>query len=179
LSQLGCRQMPTPHNLADLIQVVAQYEFCCKPLAAVTMINSGLPMEHKRFWEDLGISGIKKLYDTLTATPEKVLSLVEGFCSSKAEERVFGYLKTLIGNMGQNELHNFLRFVTGSSVCVAKNITVNFNTLSGFQRRPFARTCPNVLELSVEYNNYHDFSAEWSTILNDTGNKWLWRMDIC
>jgi len=48
LSQLGCRQMPTPHNLAGLIKGVAQYEFCCKLLAAVTMINSGLPMKHKK-----------------------------------------------------------------------------------------------------------------------------------
>ena len=74
LSQLGCREMPTPQNLADLVQGVAQYEFCSKALAAVTIINAGIPIEHKRLWEDLGIDGIKKLYDTLTATPDRVLS---------------------------------------------------------------------------------------------------------
>lgn len=116
LSQLGCREIPTSENIANLIEGVAQFEFCCKPVAAMSMINSGIPQQHREFWKDLGINGIKKLYDSLVATPDKVLSLIDASCANKAEERILGYLKSLIGNMGADDLRNFLRFTTGSSV---------------------------------------------------------------
>lgn len=178
LSQLGCREIPTSENIANLIEGVAQFEFCCKPVAAMSMINSGIPQQHREFWKDLGINGIKKLYDSLVATPDKVLSLIDASCANKAEERILGYLKSLIGNMGADDLRNFLRFTTGSSVCVAESITINFNSVTGLARRPFAHTCSNVLELPVAYNNY-DFSAEWSAILHNTSNQWNWHMDSC
>ena len=179
LSQLGCRVIPTSENLGEIIEGVAQYEFCCKPVAAMTMINSGIPQEHKKFWNDLGISGIKRMYDSLVATPDKVLGLLDVFCTNKTEERIFGYLKSLIGNMGSDDLRNFLRFTTGSSVCIGKKITITFSSISGLARRPFAHTCSSTLELPVVYNNYFDFSSEWSAILHDTSNKWNWRMDSC
>lgn len=119
------------------------------------------------------------MYDSLVATPDKVLGLLDVLCTNKTEERVFGYLKTLIGNMGSDDLHNFLRFTTGSSVCIAKKITINFSSLTGLAKRPFAHTCSSTLELPVAYNNYDDFSAEWSTILHNTSSKWNWQMDNC
>jgi len=179
LSQFGCRVTPTSENLRDLIEGVAQYEFCCKPVAAITMINEGIPKAHKKFWSELGICGIKKLYNSLVATPDKVLDLLDVLCTNHAEQRVFGYLKSMIGNMGPDDLRNFLRFVTGSSVCIAKKITISFSSLTGLARSPFARTCSSALEIPVAYNNYHDFSAEWSGILNQTNNEWNWRMDCC
>ena len=69
--------------------------------------------------------------------------------------------------MKTNDLCNFLRFTTGSSVCIASKISVTFNSSSGLARRPIAHTCSNTLELSG-YVNYHDFSAEWHAILGDT-----------
>ena len=143
------------------------------------MINEGIPKAHKKFWSELGICGIKKLYDSLVATPDKVLDLLDVLCTNHAEQRVFGYLKSMIGNMGPDDLRNFLRFVTGSSVCIAKKITISFSSLTGLARSPFARTCSSALEIPVAYNNYHDFSAEWSGILNQTNNEWNWRMDCC
>ena len=125
----------------------------------------------------MGINGIKKLYDSLGATPDKVLDILDVLCMNHAEERVFGYLKSLIRNMGPDDLRNFLRFTTGSSVCIAKKITITFSSITGLARHPFAHTCSNVLELPVAYNNYYDFSAEWSAILHDTSNNWNWRMD--
>ena len=113
----------------------------------------------------------------MTVTPDKVLKIIDGDCRNPCEERVFGYLTSLIGNMGTNDLHNFLRFTTGSSVCIADKITVAFNSSSGLARRPIAHTCSNTLELSASYVNYHDFSSEWYAILGDTNNEWKWRMD--
>ena len=37
-----------------------------------------------------------------------------------AEERVYGYLVSFVGNMKLEELRLFLRFITGSSVCIDK-----------------------------------------------------------
>ena len=90
LSQLVCREIPTSEKLANLIEGIAQFEFCCKPVAAMSMINSGIPQQHREFWKGLGVNGINKLYNSLVATPDKVLGLLDAFCVNLAEERVFG-----------------------------------------------------------------------------------------
>ena len=167
--------MPTPCNLADLIVNVAKYEFCSKPAAAIAMIYCGIPDEHKPFWTEFGIDGINGLYTSLTVTSDKILKIIDGDCRNPSEERVLGYLTSLIGNMGTNDLCNFLRFTTGSSVCIADKISVPFNCFSGLVRRPIAHTCSNSLELSASYINYHDLFSEWHAILSDTNNEWKWR----
>lgn len=177
LARMGCREIPTPSNLPNLIVQVARFEFCSKPAGAIAMIHSGIPPTHKQFWEQLGIDGISELYAALTVSPEKVRNLLSCDCTNPAEERVFGYLSNMIDNMGASDVRNFLRFTTGSSVCVAKNILVSFNTTSGFGRRPFATTCSNRLSLPLSYVNYHDFFSDWCAILRDTTNEWMWCMD--
>ena len=113
ISRLGCREMPTPSNLAELIINVAKYEFCSKPAAAITMIYYGTPDEHKPFWTELGVEGINGLYISLTVTSDKVLKIIDGDCRNPDEERILAYLTSLIGNMETNDLRNFLRFTTG------------------------------------------------------------------
>jgi len=128
LSCLGCRDIPTPTNLIELMAKVARFEFCCKPTAAATMMHSGVLPEHRGFWKKLEVSGIQKLYSSLSVTHSKVLSMVDCQCYSAAEEHVYGYIMTMIGNMGSSNLINFLRFITGSSVCIASKIEVIFNS---------------------------------------------------
>ena len=115
--------------------------------------------------------GVEGIYTSLT------VKIINCDCQNPGEERILAYLTSLIGNMGTNDLHNFLRFTTGSSVCIAKKITVIFNTASGLARHPFAHACSNTLQLPVSYINFHDFSSEWYAILSDTSNKWKWRTD--
>ena len=76
----------------------------------------------------------------MSVTLTKVLSMLE-FCeiANELEEHVCNYL-TMVGNMQVNELSLFLRFITGASVCIVPKIKVEFNTLSGFGRRPIAHT---------------------------------------
>lgn len=121
LSRFGCREMPTPSNL---IVQLAKFEFCSKPIGVTALVFSGIPEDHKRFWKELGVDGIASLYDSLTATTEKVLEELDCDTTNEAERRVFGYLTTMIGNMGINDVRNFLRFSTGSSVCVSKHIKI-------------------------------------------------------
>ena len=180
LSRFGCRQVPTPTNLLNLIVEVARYEFCTKPAAAISLIHSGFPEIHKLFWSSKSASDIYNLYCRLTVTRPKVLALLKfpDFCSSE-HMRISGYLKTMIGNMQQNELRLFLRFVTGASVCIVPKISIEFNGLTGLGRRPIAHTCDALLELPVAYINYEDFYGDFKSIFETESSLKLfaWQMD--
>ena len=68
---------------------------------------------------------------------------------NSGEQRIFTYLIQMVGDMKSHELAAFLRFVTGSCICLGKNVTVSFSSLSGLGRRPVVHTCDYLLELPV------------------------------
>ena len=176
LGRFGCRQLPTTSNLSALLLKAATYEFCIKPAAALVSIYSGIPESHQRFWNERGIDGIIAVYESLSVTSSTVLKALRCPAIVTAEqERVFSYLKDMIGNLQSKELQSFLRFVTGSSSLITNTILVQFNCLSGVARRPIAHTCSCSLELSVQYINYNDFAQEFFSIL--TGNQQVWEMN--
>ena len=178
LSRFGCRQIPNVSNICKLIEQVAQYEFCARPAAALGLIHSGIPHNHKLFWKKKSASDFHALFYKLTVTPSKVLSMLQfGVLINELESRVCNYLTTMIGNMNVSELSLFLRFVTGASVCVVPQIHVEFNALTGFGRRPIAHTCDSILELPTSYTNYEDFHGEFKAILQTTAENFSWRMD--
>ena len=177
LTRYGCRQMPTPSNLKTSLLQVAHYEFCCKPAAATSMMNSGVPSEHTSFWRSQSVEGVCSIYKMLTVSCKKVLDILEvSQYLNPAEERVAGYLVEMIGNMSTDLPQKFLRFTTGSSVLTVNSIQVQFNRLSGFARRRCAHTCDCMIELPVSYANYSDFHSEWMSILNDKEG-FCWVMD--
>ncbi len=176
LSRFSCRQIPTPSNLKTCLNQVAEFEFCCKPAAAISKLHSGIPALHSTFWNSQGVEGLESLYNLLTVSPKKVIEVLDvSFAKNPAEERIAGYLVEMIGNMSTVILQRFLRFTTGSSVLIVNSITVEFNRLSGLGRRPCAHTCDCTLELPVAYNNYNDFHTEWMAILNSDDT--FWKMD--
>ena len=180
LTNFGCCLPPEPGTLATMIEQVAKYEFVTKPAAGIGLINAGIPKKHQDFWSRLSAKGIKKLYDNLTISSQRVLSLLSfpNFCTAQ-EERVGGYLRTLVGRVSPEELRRLMRFITGSSVCSEKSIRVAFNGLTGLARRPIAHTCDSTLELPIAYNNYSDFYDDIRCILAETctENEFSWRMD--
>ena len=93
---------------------------------------------------------------------------------NSAEDRVFGFLLTFIGSIKQNELRQFLRFVTGSSELLAKQILVSFNSLTGLARRPISHTCDCQIELPVSYATYPEFESEFMKVL---ASELSWEMD--
>ena len=178
LSRFGCRQVPTHSNLRGLVEQVARYEFCAKPAAALALIHSGIPINHKPFWEQKSATDVQHLFYRMSVTPTKVLSMLEfSEATNELEERVCNYLTTMVGNMQVNELSLFLRFITGASVCIVPKVRVEFNALSGFGRRPIAHTCDCVLELPTSYTNYEDFYGEFKAIFDITKENFSWRMD--
>lgn len=166
LSRFGCREKPTQKNIFEVIVKVARYEFIAKPLAAVTMISTGVTILHASFWRNKTVEDLRKLYLALTATPRKVVGTMEADCKNPNEKRVWGYLQQYIWNMSGHKVRRFLRFVTGSSVCLASKITVVFNSISGFARRPISHTCSYILDLSSSYITYLDLVNEFDQILS-------------
>ena len=154
LSRFGCRIMPTPSSLISIIEQAARYEFCLKPAAALAVLHSGIPSCHKAFWNGKSPDDIVSLHCRLIATPSKVLAMFDlSSVRNPAEERVYGYLISMVGNMQIPELKLFLRFVTGCSVCIGSKINITFNSLSGLARRPIAHTRDFNLELPTTYMN--------------------------
>lgn len=178
LSLFGCRVLPTPSTLINLIQQVAQYEFLTKPAAGIALIHSGIPLNHRDFWANKMPSDIETLYQLLALSPKKVNSLFTfPIDMAMHQSRISGYLQTMVGNMSPEDLRLFMRFVTGSCACVTSHIKVSFNSLSGLARRPIAHTCGDTLELPTSYCNFDDFNNDFQAILSHTNEQFSWRMD--
>jgi len=178
LGRFGCREMPTPKNLAIIVTQVAKYQFVTKPAAGITMINSGIPTDHVAFWSSKSLQDLRVIYSQLSVSRKKVLSmLATPYFSKPQEEMVFGFLQTMIGNMNRKELRLFMRFVTGSSACATSKIMVCFNSLDGAARRPIAHTCDGMLELPYTYVNCDELYNDFQSIFDTTNEEFSWRMD--
>ena len=93
LDRFGFRQIPKPENLKRLLVEAARFEFLNKPLAALSSFNAGIPDNEQPFWNAFSVEQLHSLYMTFTASPSKVLQLLEDPPSqTPSEERVFQYL---------------------------------------------------------------------------------------
>jgi hypothetical protein len=175
LSRYGCTEMPTGSNLKRLVISVAKHIFIGKPLGLLYKLRSGVPLPYNAFWEKYSVETFYELYKALNATIESVLSvIVEPEDMNAAEKRVFNFFLTFICNMKNDELRTLIRFITGSSVLVTKEITVSFNHLKNLARRPISHACGSVLELSVAYSTFPEFEEEFKAILV---SEYSWIMD--
>ena len=175
LSRFGAREIPTPHNLRTLLLQIALCEFFLKPAAAIAAIKSGIPSQHLPFWEKVGVQGLYRLYQAKSVSPAKVLEMLdEAQGANSNQERVLTYLRQYVGSMNNEDLGQFLRFVTGSSVCMSTKVQVSFNTLTGMARRPIAHTCEPSLELPSTYTTYLEFVKEFRAY---TADSMVWAMD--
>ena len=178
LSRYGCRDVPNPRNLKKIIIDVSNFEFVMKPSLAISLMNQGIPEKHCGFWSKMSIVELHDIYNALSVSANRVLSMLEDpKCLNENQERIFGYLKLLIGNMNVEELQAFMRFVTGASVCLGKGIQIMFNNLDGLARRPISHCCDCILELPVSYSTYPEFATEFRSVLANTHDEYNWLMD--
>ena len=172
-SRFDCLEVPNPKNLLRLCEQSCRFSFVDKPFSSIMEIKRGIPPQHISFWEEKGVIGLNQVYLALAVSPMKILNCIEEpFFYNRSEERVFHYLVEYIGRMKVEEVQVFLRFCTGSSVCIDKPITIEFNGLSGLERRPIAHTCSCMLELPRTYINYSDFSKEFQIVMDSENNGW-------
>ena len=175
LSKFSCRQMPSPLNFKSILADIARHEFLVKSLGALYSLNGGIPDSHRKFWNEVTIERFLCVYYALHATAAKVLKVIkEPEFMDPSQSRIFGYLTQFIGNMKVDKVKRFLRFVTGSSALVVKEISVGFNTLSGLNRRPIAHTCASSIQLSTSYTTCVEFCEELEAVLT---NEYSWIMD--
>ena len=176
LGSYGCRSSPNPQNIKVLMVQAAKYMFLVRPAAAVSQLNMGIPDLHRSFWATMEVGKLFKVYKCMSVSTAKVLHLLEEpQMDTPSKEEVWLYLRRLIGNMTNDELRTFLRFVTGSFVISISSITISFNNLDGLARRPIAHTCTGTLELSTTYNTFLEFEGEFRAVLADP--YFSWRMD--
>ena len=176
---MKCRVCCSTHSVdmavARYLAHLIYHNYCSRSLSmsyALSQLLQLLPSTQE-FWNNLTVQDVQSLYKSLAVTASRVLGILQFLKSSNpAEERILGYLSNMIGNMNEVQLQNFLRFVTGSSVVLGKDIHIQFNGLSGLARQPIAHTCDCVLELPVAYNNFQDFFSELVAVLSDTENCW-------
>ena len=99
-----------------------------KPLGAIYALHSGVPAVHHAFWSQFLV---EQLYMAPNGTPASVSYYRNLYRVTLPDQNYMIYLIRYIGNMRQDELQCFLRFVMGSSVKIAKPIKVDFNGLQG------------------------------------------------
>ena len=86
--------------------------YVCMQMAS---IGCGIPSNEKQFWDSITVKELYSLYDSLSATPEKVLAILdEPIEENSTQATVFGYLELYVGNMKNEEARCFLRYTTGS-----------------------------------------------------------------
>ncbi len=172
-SLFECLEVPKPSNLLKLCEQSARYTFLTKPFAVISEMRRGISRHHLQFWRNKGVQDLRQILLALSVNSVKVLnSIEEPLVLFPAEQKVFGYLTQYIGRMKIEEVQQFLRFCTGSSVCIVKPISVTFNSTSGLARRPIAHTCDCSLELSRTYSSFLDFSSEFNLVLGAEDNGW-------
>ena len=104
------------------------------------------------------MTGLLFVYQAQCASPATVLKMLDDAEGQHAtQERILGYLRQFVENMGSDEFCTFLRLVTGSSTCSVLKIHVEFIRLSRASRRPIAHTCGPSLTLSSTYATYLEF----------------------
>ena len=176
LANHGVRGISKPGNFNQLLLQASRYTFLIKPAAALHMITSGIPESHRPFWKSMTVDKLYLLYKSMLLSHGKVLSLlVEPCTNDEAEEKTWFYLRSYIGNMSDEELRPFVRFVTGSFVISVKSIAISFNKSDGFSRHPAVQTCSSWLELPSTYSSLPEFISEFRAILSDP--KYSWSMD--
>lgn len=98
-SRFDCLEVPKPSNLLHLCEESARsVQVYNKAVCSITEIAKGVPMQHRRFWNDYTIQGLYRVFVALSASSTKVTdSIKEPLIVSPAEQRVFGYLTQLVG----------------------------------------------------------------------------------
>ncbi len=137
LSRFDCMDLPTPQNMRLMLLHLSEQLFLTQPFAAISRMNGDVSTRHNKFWIMIEVEQLYDVYTAVNASPSKVLrTLVElAFFANLHEKRVYTYLEQYnIGGMSVQEVRQFLRYATGSTVLTDSNLFVQFNALCGAGR---------------------------------------------
>ena len=154
-SRFDCLEVPKASNLLKLCEQSARYLFVTKPFAVILNMSKGIPEQHRPFWGGKDTDTLYRVFGALAVNQQKVLeSIEEPLFTSQAEEKVFSYLTQFVSCLKTDELQKFLRFCSGSSVCIDKPITVSFNNTLGLGRRTYMQLLIGVIKSVFELSRF-------------------------
>lgn len=169
LDTYDCRRSPNAESIKSILLEIAHTILVQKPTFVSNCI--GTDMLHA----NLDRIKIEDIYEELKPTAKKVISLLHfPDALTTVESDVARHLKRYIKDIDAEKLGLFLRFCSGSNLLTVEKISVEFTSLTGYQRRPIAHTCGCVLELPRTYESFIDFRYEFDNILSQN----IWIMDI-
>lgn len=174
LDRYGCRKLPTPQNVKELILELAHKELIQRP-QYVADCWSVLLLKYLKGSDLSTAKKVQERYIALQPTTRKVIGMIQAKPCNNSERSALDHLKRFIRGMDLTQLKSFLMFVTGADVLCVDTIDVEFTQLDGLQRRPIAHTCGCVLEPPSTYDSYMELWAEFSNVLA----KGKWQNDIC
>lgn len=87
------------------------------------------------------------------------------------QQTTANHLKRFVRSLDKQSLEAFIRFCTGSNILGA-DISIEFNKMSGFGRRPTARTCGCVISIPTTYDSFTEMREEFNNILSSN----VWEM---
>ena len=175
LSTWNCYKNPTKENVETLLFELAHQELVQKPRYIVhcwAPILSTLQVNYPAFQTR---DGLTNLYASKRPTARKIIKLFKAETQNESQKQSLDHLKPYVRTLEGKAIERFLHFITGSDVIACEHITVEFNTLDGFDRRPTVHTCGPVLELPTAYDSYTDLAEEFTNLMR---SEQAWSFDI-
>jgi hypothetical protein len=153
LSSLKCFKLPSQENIQEIIHELAHQELIQKPRY---IVNCWAPILHllQGHPEFRTFDGLKEFYKSKVASSKKIIKLFQAEPSNDAERESLAHLKRFVKSLEGHTLGKFLHFCTGSDIITCESISITFNTMTGLERRPIARTCAPLIELPSTYESY-------------------------
>ena len=165
-------RIPTPASLENikLLVSVAKTELIAKPSISLSEIKIGMfAGRFKELWQDCRKEDVDDLFDNMNLTTSKVLQMIHlsnEVSLRKPQAEVLRFLKQYIRSLSPKELQCFVRYVTGSSLPVVKNIYITFHPHCGGFPFVYIHTCSAIIDLpDTGYTGFQDFRVQMDNTL--------------
>ncbi|XP_021367845.1 uncharacterized protein LOC110459754 isoform X2 [Mizuhopecten yessoensis] len=166
LDRFQCHRIPQLEEMNSTVIQIAHRVLIQEPKYALDAMRNVSGNTLQLLLPD--IASISSIYTKLNPTVTKVLGLLHASPTTKEENASFGFLKRFVRGRNNEQLKQFIRFLTGSDVVCVDKIEVTFVLRYGKGRVPTIHTCGPTLELPSTYVNFPDFRSEWESILSNT-----------
>ena len=172
LGNFDCRTRITKENAPAVIEEIAHKEIIQKTQYVTDSWKNILLALRESFPT---LESLTERYVEVTPSVNKITSCIQSDPQSDAERECLKFLKRYIRGLDTpQKLSTFLRFISGSELMLFEGIQVTFTELSGFGRRPIARTCNALLELPSTYQSFPELREEFNHVLSSDN----WEIDI-
>ncbi|XP_007544337.1 uncharacterized protein LOC103132471 [Poecilia formosa] len=172
-TRMGSHFLPPNENIQQAIETMAHKAILQEPKYILDCFSTSMSCVQVELADK---KSLLSLYEKKKASGKRLLQLFESanVTLSQREQTTFNHLQRFVKNADEDKAEKILRFCTGSSVICVDKILICFNTETGLNRRPVARTCGATLELPCTYSSYPDFRTEFDNILSSN----YFEMDI-